>query len=159
MAKERLTDPDNLTERLLEIAPLTDHILSIAQFDDGAWALGFEDDTVVTMEWARHPERVVLSATIGAPPPEREAEVFETALSYTALWQESGGAKVAKGGEDGELILIRELHPELDDGWELLPVLEHFSNVAAWWKHYVSIAPTSEFAAQATPLDVLQLRA
>jgi hypothetical protein len=159
MAKETLTDPAALSKRLLEIAPLTDHIQSIAQFDDGAWALGFEDDTVVTMEWARNPERVVLSATLGTPPSGRETEVFETALSYTALWQESGGAKVAKGGGDGELILIRELHPELEDGWELLPVLEHFSNVAAWWKHYVSIAPATDAASRATPLDVLQLRA
>jgi len=156
---ERLTDPQQLTDRLIEIAPLTDQIQNIAQLDDGAWALGFDDETVVMMEWAPHPERVVLSATIGSPPVEREAEVFETALSYTALWQESGGAKVAKGGQEGELVLIRELHPELEQGWDLLPVLEHFSNVAAWWKHYVGLVPTASLAAQSTALDVLQLRA
>jgi hypothetical protein len=156
---ERFAAPDDLSDRLIEIAPLSDQLRNIAQMGEGAWALGFDDETVVMMEWAQHPERVVLSATIGKPPAEREAEVFETALSYTALWQESGGAKVAKGGAEGELILIRELHPELEQGWELLPVLEHFSNVAAWWQQYVRTAPTTHAVAQSSAMDVLQLRA
>jgi hypothetical protein len=156
---ERFAAPEDLNDRLVEIAPLSDQLLNIAQMGEGAWALGFDDETVVMMEWVSRPERVVLSATIGKPPVEREAEVFETALSYTALWQESGGAKVAKGGAEGELILIRELHPELEHGWDLLPVLEHFSNVAAWWQHYVRTTPNANVAAQSSAMDVLQLRA
>jgi hypothetical protein len=156
---EKLIDASQLTDHLVAVAPQSDHIVSIAQVDDATWALGFEDDTVVMMEWARDPGRVVLSATIGTPADGREVEVFETALSYTALWQDSGGARVAKGGAQGELILIRELHPQPESDLELLPALEHFSNVAAWWQHYVGTDPSSGIAAQASPLDVLQLRA
>lgn len=135
---ESLKDPEQLTDRLVQVAPLSNEIVAIDQGEDGTWALGFDDNTQVLMEWASQPERIVLSAAVGVPPPERTAEVLTAALSFTALWRESGGAKLAKGGDDGELMLIREIHSDLEGGWDLLPVLEHFSHVAAWWHSYVT---------------------
>jgi hypothetical protein len=154
-----IRNAQDLTDRLVQIAPQSDRIRNLEAISEEAWVLGFDDDGVVILEWARHPDRIVLSAMIGEPPAERAVEVFETALSYTALWQESGGARIAKGGADGELVLIRELHTGGHEEWELLRAVEHFSNVAAWWRHYACIEAGTPLAARAMPLDVLQVRA
>jgi hypothetical protein len=135
---ETLTDPTALTNRLVDGAPLTDKITAIAQADDGAWALQFSDNTVVVMEWASSPNRIVLSAALGAPPSERAEELFGVALSFSALWRDSYGARLGLGGEGGELLLIRDVHSDTAGGWDLLPVLEHFAYLAGWWRNVIS---------------------
>jgi hypothetical protein len=155
---ESLAEPDLITDRLIAVAPLSNEIVAIDQADDGSWALGFDNETVVLMEWAQNPCRIILSAPLGSPPQDRQAEVYEIALSFTALWRDSGGAKLAKGGDQGELLLIRELHSETGGGWDLLPVLEHFSHVAKWWHDYVFGAAPPRFDAP-FGVESLQMRA
>jgi hypothetical protein len=135
---ETLTDPAALTNRLVDVAPLTDKITAIDQADDGAWALQFSDKTVVLMEWATSPDRIVLSSALGTPPSERAEELFGVALSFSTLWRDSCGARLGLGGEGGELLLIRDLHSGTAGGWDLLPVLEHFAYVAGWWRDVIA---------------------
>jgi hypothetical protein len=135
---ESLTDPTALMNRLVDVARQTDKITAIDQADDGAWALQFSDNTVVLMEWATNPDRIVLSAALGAPPSERAEELFGVALSFSTLWRDSYGARLGLGGEGGELMLIRDLNSDRVGGWDLLPALEHFAHVAGWWRKVIS---------------------
>jgi hypothetical protein len=135
---ENLRDPQTLTSRLVEVAPLSDKITAIDQAEDGSWALEFSDKTVVLMEWAERPERIVLSATLGTPPAERTEELFTLALSFSTLWRDTCGARLGLGGDGGELLLIRELYTDTAGGWDLLPVLEHFAYVAGWWRGVIA---------------------
>jgi hypothetical protein len=135
---ETLADPQTLTNRLVEVAPLSDKITTIGQADDGTWVLEFSGKTIVLMEWASQPERIVLTAPLGTPMKDHEHELFTVALSFSALSNESCGARMALGGDGGELMLIRELHGDTAGGWDLLPVLEHFAYVAGWWQEVIS---------------------
>jgi hypothetical protein len=135
---ELLADPRTLSDRLVEVAPLSDKISSIGQADDGTWVLEFSDKTLVLMEWASKPDRIVLNSPLGVPTKERAEELFALALSFSALSRDSCGARLGLGGEDGELLLIRELYSETAGGWDLLPVLEHFAYVSGWWQSIIS---------------------
>jgi hypothetical protein len=134
---ETLTDPTALMHRLVDVARQTDKITAIDQADDGAWALQFSDKTVVLMEWATSPNRIVLSAALGAPPSERAEKLCGVALSFSTLWRDSYDVRLGLAGEGGELLLIRDLHSDAG-GWDLLPVLEHFAHVAGWWRNVIS---------------------
>lgn len=135
---EMLLDPDSFATRLVEVAPLSDKITSISHADDGSWVLQFTDETIVLLEWVSQPNRIVLSAAVGRPAREHAEELYGLALSFSALSRDSCGARLGLGGEDGELVLIRELHADTAGGWDLLPVLEHFAYVAGWWKGVIA---------------------
>ena len=152
---ETLTDPAALTNRLVDVAPLSDKITAIDQADDGAWALEFSDKTVVLMEWVARPDRVVLSAVLGAPASDRCEELFAVALSFSTLWRDSCGARLGLGGDGGELLLIRDLYSDTAGGWDLLPVLEHFAYVAGWWRKVIS-QPSNRYAANESAAGLLR---
>jgi hypothetical protein len=135
---ETLADAGALTNRLVDVVPLSDSITGIAQADDGAWILEFSDKTMVVVEWASAPGRIVLNAPLGTPSKERAEELFSLALSYSALSRESCGARLGLGGADGELLLIREIYNDTASGRDLLPVLEHFAYVASWWQGVIA---------------------
>jgi hypothetical protein len=134
---ESTAEQARIDDVLFEIAPLADRLLAISPTEDGGWALGFEDDTIVFLELACEPVRIVLSSLVGKPPAEREAEVHATALSYASLWRESDGARIARGGDEGELQLVQEV-PVSATPFEMLPALEHFSRAATFWREFVS---------------------
>jgi len=135
---ETFAEPQAVTDRLVEVAPLSEKIVAMSQADDGTWVLSFADGTIVLMEWANKPERVVLTSPLGHPPKNRAEELFALCLSFSALSRESCGARIGLGGEEGELMLIRELHHDTAGGWDLLPVLEHFAYVASWWQGVIA---------------------
>lgn len=106
-------DPQYISQRLGEVGPETENLSVIVQDDDSTWTLAFENEATVLIlvEWAEEPARLVLSADIGTPPQSRAAQVHKTALSYNTLWRDTGGARIGMAGEEGDLLLVRELAP------------------------------------------------
>jgi hypothetical protein len=134
-----LNDPLVFGQCLAEARAFSQTLVAIEADEDGvSWSAEFGNGIHVLIEWIPQPGRVVLSALTGLPAEGRELDVFKTCLSVNALWQESDGAKFALGGDEGELMFIRELHAETGGGWDLLTVLEHFAQVAAAWTLYIT---------------------
>ena len=133
-------DPEYISQRLGEVGPETENLSVIVQDDESTWTLAFENDATVLVlaEWADEPARLVLSADIGKPPARRAAEVHQAALSYNTLWRDTGGARIGMGGEEGDLLLLRELDPESVQREEFSRILEQFADVAQWWEGYVT---------------------
>jgi len=133
-------DPEYISQRLGEIGPETENLSVIVQDDESTWTLAFESDVtvLVLVEWAEDPSRLVLSADIGTPPAGRAAQVHKTALSYNTLWRDTGGARIGMGGEEGDLLLVRELSRESVSAGEFARILEQFAAVAQWWEGYVT---------------------
>ena len=142
-------DPEYISQRLVEVGPEARNLSVIVQDDESTWTLAFEDEitVLVLIEWAEQPHRLVLSTDVGRPPDARAAEVHAAALSYNLLWRETGGARVGMGGEEGDLLLIREIDPQSVQGSEFVSLLEEFADVAQWWEHFV----TSEEADLSAP--------
>jgi hypothetical protein len=151
-------DPQYITQRLGEVGPETENLSVIVQDDDATWTLAFENEVtvLVLVEWADEPARLVLSADIGTPPEGRAAQVHKTALSYNTLWRDTGGARIGMGGEEGDLLLVRELDPESVQGSDLAGVLEQFAAVAQWWEGYVT---SEEIAIPASAPAMAQMAA
>ena len=61
-----IEQPHDLKAVLCEAGPLSDSIQSIMQASSTAWSIGFEDGTMVLVEWIPGPPRVAMSASIGA---------------------------------------------------------------------------------------------
>jgi hypothetical protein len=151
-------DPQYISQRLGEVGPETENLSVIVQDDDSTWTLAFENEVtvLVLVEWADEPARLVLSADIGTPPEGRAAQVHKTALSYNTLWRDTGGARIGMGGEEGDLLLVRELDPESVQGGDLAGVLEQFAAVAQWWEGYVT---SEEIAIPASAPALAQMAA
>lgn len=146
-----LDDPAMAGKCLAQAKELSHSLLAIEADDDGvSWSAEFANGTEALIEWVAQPARLVLSALVGLPAAGREMTIFRTCLSFNALWQESDGAKLALGGDEGELMLIRELHAGAVGEWNLAALLEQFAGTAAAWRRYIvetEMAPPLRFGA------------
>ena len=50
-----------------EIGPSMPDIEAVIQSENTNWAIQFEDQSIVMLEWAEQPERVVLTTLLGTP--------------------------------------------------------------------------------------------
>ena len=73
-----------------EVGPEVSDIETVIQNEDRDWAIQFEDQTIVTLEWADNPDKVVLSTILGKPTKKNQLSVYETLLCYNLLWRDTG---------------------------------------------------------------------
>lgn len=129
--------PETIELLLQEIGPETPEINAVMQSEEGSWAVEFDDETVVLLDWAEQPNRLVLSSSLGQVRPEMRLKVYETLLSYNLLWQETGGVKTALGGPDGEASLLYEMFVDDLVLADLRTVLLNFAQLTRLWTAYV----------------------
>lgn len=122
------------------------------------WTIEFDDDEPpVWAEPAGDPQRLVLQASLGAPHPQDKARVHELVLMFSALWQETGGARIGLAGEDGELLLIADLQGPLDVSRLQHEVLA-FHALAADWRRFVAAPGSAPSPALGIGLPAFQQR-
>ena len=142
-----------------EIGPSLPEIEAVIQSEDKNWAIQFSDQSIVMLEWAEDPDRVVLTSLLGAPSESMQLSVYETLLCYNLLWKDTGGVKMALSGPGGDLVVIYELFSTDLTLGELQTVLTNFVSIAQIWTVYVT--GESEQPGMTLPgaLDMLQLGA
>lgn len=141
-----------------EIGPAMPEIDAVIQSEQENWAIQFEDQTIVTLEWAEKPDRVVLSAMLGIPSESMQLSVYETLLCYNLLWKDTGGVKMALAGPNGELMLLYELYVSDLMLNEMQTVLSNFVSIAQVWSVYVT-GEEEQAAMMPAPVDMLHLGA
>jgi len=142
-----------------EIGPSMPDIEAVIQSENTNWAIQFEDQSIVMLEWAEQPDRVVLTTLLGTPSEAMQLSVYETLLCYNLLWKDTGGVKMALSGPGGELVLLYELHaPNLNLN-ELQVVLTNFLSIAQVWSVYVTGESENPVAGTPGPMDMLHLGA
>ena len=126
-----------------EIGPLTSEIDVIAQNGDSTWAVRFDDDSIVTVEWVQSPSRWVLSAVLGRPVKERKIEIYEALLSYDSLANEAGGMRCQRATlvEQDTVVLIHELNAQQLTLAELRDALLDFTDAAGDWRSFIADPP------------------
>src|SRR5262245_34313193 len=92
-----------------EIGPSMPDVEAVAQDGDFSWAVAFPDNLVVVLELDPTGRRLMAAIDVGRPEEEDKFEAYETALTYGYLWRDTGGARLALGGPDGELTLLTDL--------------------------------------------------
>jgi hypothetical protein len=153
------TNLERMQIMMEEIGPSMSEIEAVIQSEEKNWAIQFEDQSIVMLEWTDSPDRVVLSAMLGAASESMQLSVYETLLCYNLLWKDTGGVKMALSGPGGELVLLYELFASNLSLNELQTVLANFVSIAQVWSVYVT--GESDQAAPALPssLDMLNLSA
>ncbi len=142
-----------------EIGPNMPEIEAIIQSEEKNWAIQFEDQSIVMLEWADRPDRIVLSAMLGTPVEKMQLSVYETLLCYNLLWKDTGGIKMALAGPGGELILVYELHASELALNELQTVLSNFASIAQVWGIYVTGESEQPIGNIPGPMDMLHMGA
>lgn len=141
-----------------EIGPNTPEIEAIVQKDDAIWSIGFENHTIVTIEYRTETPGLILTASIGQPAPEKQIEVYQTLLAYNSLWKKQKGLVVTVIGEESNLAFQYGLEAANLTLPSLRTVLLNFSNLAEEWHRYVTGDSTLEAPeAAADTLDTLHL--
>jgi hypothetical protein len=142
-----------------EIGPSMPEIEAVIQSEEKNWAIQFDDQSIITLEWAEKPERVVLTSMLGVPSESMQLSVYETLLCYNLLWKDTGGVKMALSGPGGELVLLYELFVSDLSLNELQTVLSNFVSIAQVWCVYVTGENDQPVANLPGPMDMLHMGA
>lgn len=142
-----------------EIGPSMTEIEAVIQSEDKNWAIQFDDQAIVMLEWADQPDKVVLTTMLGTPSEAMQLSVYETLLCYNLLWKDTGGVKMALSGPGGELVLLYELFAANLTINELQVVLTNFLSIAQVWSVYVTGESENPVTGAPGPMDMLHLGA
>jgi hypothetical protein len=128
-----------------------DEIEVITRNGDAQWSVGFDEDTVVTLDLVADQAKLVLSTPLGRPSTEQRLAAYEAMLSYNMLWLETGGVTIGLGGAHGELVQLFELNAADDDlTLDLLDVvLVNFAEKARMWRRVIAEGSFGESATTA----------
>ncbi len=153
------TNLERMQIMMEEIGPSMSEIEAVIQSEEKNWAIQFEDQSIVMLEWTDSPDRVVLSAMLGTASESMQLYVYETLLCYNLLWKDTGGVKMALSGPGGELVLLYELFASNLSLNELQTVLANFVSIAQVWSVYVTGESDQVAPALPSSLDMLNLSA
>ena len=90
------TTIEKIQQFLQELGPNTPDIDAVVQTEDPSWAIQFSDETIVIIEPAEDPPRMVLSSELGSANESLQLPIYETLLCYNLLWRETGGVKILR---------------------------------------------------------------
>lgn len=153
------TNLERMQIMMEEIGPAMPEIEAVIQSEEKNWAIQFEDQSIVMLEWAENPDRVVLTAILGTPSETMQLSVYETLLCYNLLWKDTGGVKMALSGPGGELVLLYELFAATLNRHDLQTVLINFVSIAQVWGVYVTGDGDDQAAQLPSRTDMLHLGA
>lgn len=153
------TNLERMQILMQEIGPSLPEIEAVIQSEEKNWAIQFDDQSIVMLEWAESPDRVVLTAMLGTPSESMQLSVYETLLCYNLLWKDTGGVKMALSGPGGELILLYELFAAQLNLGELQTVVTNFTSIAQVWSVYVTGESEQPVSGAPSSMDMLQLGA
>ena len=134
------TTIEQIQQLMQELGPATPEIDAVVQTEEPSWAIQFADESIIVIEPAEEPARLVMSAELGAAPEAGERKLYEALLSYNLLWRDNGGVKIGLAGPKGSLILNWELCLEGLTLMDLQAAMARFRKIAASWQHYVAKA-------------------
>ena len=153
------TNLERIQIMMEEIGPVMPSIEAVIQSEEKNWAIQFDDQSIVMLEWAENPDRIVLTAILGSPTESMQLSVYETLLCYNLLWKDTGGVKMALSGPGGELILLYELFGSDLTLNELQTVLTNFVSIAQVWSVYVTGESDQPASKLPGSMEMLQLGA
>ena len=143
-----MTTIEQIEQLIKELGPAMPDIDAVVQTEEPSWAIQFSDETIIIIEPADDPSRMVISAELGAAAEAQQRIVYETLLCYNLMWRDSGGVKIGLAGPQGALIISVDVCVEGLTLMGLQQELERFLKIARSWTQYVGKAD----AAEAPPL-------
>ncbi len=147
-----MTTVEQIQQLLQELGPSMPEIDAVVQTEEPSWAIQFSDETIVIIEAADDPSRMVVSSELGSAPEAKQQTVYETLLCYNLMWRDSGGVKIGLAGPQGALIISAEICLE---GLSLIDLQEELNKflkiMRSWAQHIAQIGESSDLEPPALP--------
>lgn len=138
------TTIEQIQQLVQEIGPSMPEIDAVVQTEEPSWAIQFSDETIIILEAAEDPPRIVLSAELGAAAEEQQRLVYETLLCYNLMWRDSGGVKIGLAGPQGALIISTDVCLDNLTLSDLQQEFNKFLKIGRSWTRYVSQVEQAE---------------
>jgi hypothetical protein len=119
-----------------EVGPRDDRILQVLQTGDESWAVRFEEVDVL-IELDPETRRLMFSCELGLVPEERREEVYQLLLTYSLLWRETGGLRMALDA-DNQAIQLVDLHCSSLTTELLAIVLHNLEERTLLWREFIA---------------------
>ena len=132
------TTIEQIQQLIQELGPSMQDVDAIVQTEEPSWAIQFSDETIVIIEAAEDPARMVFSAGLGSASDTNQHAVYEALLCYNLMWRDTGGVKIGLAGPQGALIISTDLCLEgliLND---LQLTLKNFLKITRSWQAFVN---------------------
>ena len=139
-----MTTIEQIAERVKQLGPAMPAIDAIVQTEDPSWAIQFGDESIILLESAEEPARIVISTELGSAAEAQQRAIYETMLCYNLMWRDSGGIKIGLAGPQGALIISTDVCIEGLTLQQLQQEIEGFLKIARSWTQYVGKAESGE---------------
>ena len=120
-----------------EVGPVLDPLAIEAYSDDPCWAVALDEDTLVLVYLDQRKDSLVLSCSLGEPPPGDRTTLYEKLLQLNFHWDVTGGSRMAIDGPGGHVVQMFEIPAEGLDVLRLVGLLRTFAQVATAWREIV----------------------
>ena len=141
-----MTTIEQIAELVKQLGPAMPAIDAIVQTEDPSWAIQFGDESIILLEPAEEPARIVISTELGSAAEAQQRTIYETMLCYNLMWRDSGGIKIGLAGPQGALIISTDVCIEGLTLQQLQQEIEGFLKIARSWTQYVGKAESGEAA-------------
>jgi hypothetical protein len=139
-----MTTIEQIAELVKQLGPAMPAIDAIVQTEDPSWAIQFGDESIILLEPAEEPARIVISTELGSAAEAQQRAIYETMLCYNLMWRDSGGIKIGLAGPQGALIISTDVCIEGLTLQQLQQEIEGFLKIARSWMQYVGKAESGE---------------
>ena len=131
-----MEDLEQIALVMQEVGPRDDGIEQVLRLDEQTWAVRFSD-VDIEAEFDPPMQRLMLSADIGRPPPELQTRMYEVALTYSMLWRDTGGVRMAMSEAGGPLTHMVDLAAPALTTATMAVVLRNFNDRTLIWRQYI----------------------
>lgn len=123
-----------------ELGPHMDQIEEILELNESAWAIQFNNDVVIGLEWIPDPDRIVLTTFLGRPNTTRLLEICQALLVYNMHGSNTDNQRFALSDVDGEVAILRELFEGKLTRNDVSEALLNMMHAAPEWSLFVTTA-------------------
>ncbi len=132
------TTIEQIQQLVQEIGPNMPEIDAIVQTEEPSWAIQFSDETILILDAADDPSRIVISSELGSVDDTKQGIVYETLLCYNMMWRTSGGVRIGLAGPQGALIISTDVHLANLTQHDLQQEIERFLKITRSWAKYIA---------------------
>lgn len=99
---------DMIEGYLLSFASEYEDVVYLARLSEDTWQIDFSDDRSLLVEIDLEGAALAVVVPLGKPQDQRRLQVYSALLTYSSLWQDTGGIRGALDGS-GNALLIGQL--------------------------------------------------
>lgn len=145
-----MNDRETVRQILQSAGPRDDAILEVLQTGDDAWAVRYAD-VDIDLELEPNTRRLMFSSEIGKLPEGGGEEICRILLTYSLLWRETGGLRMALTEPKGSLVQLVDIHCGDLTAELAVAVLHNLNDRTLLWRDFIAGDP-SEAIPPSTPV-------